>query len=83
MDEFANSVRVYPNPVNSGEQFSIGMTDNVTSPARVEIVNTLGVVETVRVTSRQTLTAPKAAGVYTLRITMEGKETIVRKLVVK
>ena len=83
MDEFANWVKVYPNPVNRGEQFIIGLSNDTTFPVRVEIINTLGVVETLRTTSHQTLTAPSVAGVYTLRITVEGKGTIVRKLVVK
>ena len=85
MDELASSVKVYPNPVNRGEQFSIGMVDEMMPPVLVEIVNALGV-ETLRATSVQmpaTLTAPATAGVYTLRITVEGKGTIVRKLVVK
>jgi hypothetical protein len=85
MDEFASKVRVYPNPVNNGEQFSIGLDDDVNNLVRVEIVNALGV-ETMRATSVQTpamLTAPATAGVYTLRITVEGKGTLIRKLVVK
>jgi hypothetical protein len=83
MDEFANMVKVYPNPVSVGEQFSIGLSVEDAGKVHVEIVNTLGVVETLRAMSVQTLTAPNVAGVYLLRITVEGKETIVRKLVVK
>ena len=85
MDELASKVQVYPNPVNVGERFSINVADDVKTPVRVEIVNALGV-ETLRATSVQTpaqLTAPATAGVYTLRITVEGKGTVVRKLVVK
>ena len=85
MDEFANRVQVYPNPVNAGERFSIGMASVETYPVHVEIVNALGV-ETLRATSVQTpvsIVAPATAGVYTLRITVEGKGTVVRKLVVK
>ena len=85
MDELANSLRLYPNPVNRGELFSLGMTGIVTEPVHIEIFNTLGV-EMLRATSVQmpaTLTAPATAGVYTLRITVEGKGTVVRKLVVK
>ena len=83
MDEFANEVKVYPNPVNAGERFNIGLSGDVTDIVRVEIINTLGMVETVCTSSCQTLTAPNVAGVYILRITVEGKGTIVRKLVVK
>jgi RPA family protein len=85
MDELASQVQVYPNPVNAGERFSINVADDVKKPARVEIINALGV-ETLRATSVQVpaqLTAPATAGVYTLRITVEGKGTVVRKLVVK
>ncbi len=85
MDELASSVQVYPNPVNGGEQFSIGVNAESKAPVRVEIVNAMGV-ETLRATSTQMpamLTAPSVAGVYTMRITVEGKGTVVRKLVVK
>ena len=85
MDEFANRVRVYPNPVNRGERVSIGMSNAETYPVHVEIINALGV-ETLRATSIQTpasIVVPTTAGVYTLRITVEGKGTAVRKLVVK
>jgi hypothetical protein len=84
VDELAGKVQVYPNPVNAGERFSINVADDVKTPVCVEIVNALGVVvETVQASSVQTITAPNAAGVYTLRITVEGKGTIIRKLVVK
>ena len=85
VDEFDRQIRVFPNPVNCGERFSLGMAEDVTNPVRVEIINALGV-ETLRATSVQTpaqLTAPTTAGVYTLRITVEGKATIIRKLIVK
>ena len=86
IDEFANRVKVYPNPVGVGEQFSIGLSVEDAGKVHVEIVNTLGVVETLRATSVQLpfqLIAPTTAGVYTLRITVEGKGTVVQKLVVK
>jgi hypothetical protein len=84
MNEFADRVQVYPNPVNGGEQISIGMADDMQGFAHIEIVNTSGmVIETVYSSSAQTITAPKAAGVYTLRITLEGEGTWLRKLVVK
>jgi hypothetical protein len=85
MDELASQVQVYPNPVNAGERFSINVANDVKNPVRVEIVNALGV-ETLRATSVQMpaqLTAPATAGIYTLRITVEGKGTVVRKQVVK
>ena len=82
VDELANKVQVYPNPVNRGERFSINIANDVKSPVSVEIINALGV-ETLRATSVHTITAPNVPGVYTLRITVEGKGTIIRKLVVK
>ena len=85
MDELAGKVQVYPNPVNCGERFIVNVADDVKNPVHVEIINALGV-ETLRATTEQTpatLTAPTVAGIYTLRITVEGKETIIRKLVVK
>ena len=85
MDELANSLRIYPNPVNAGERFSIGLNAECKAPVRVEIVNALGAVVSVE-TSMQapaSIMAPATAGVYTLRVTVDGKGTAVRKLVVK
>ena len=84
MDDFASSVQVYPNPVSCGECFSINIVDNMKSPVSVEIVNALGVVvETVHTPTVQTITAPNAAGVYTVRIITEDKGMQCRKLIVK
>jgi hypothetical protein len=84
MDEFASKLQIYPNPVNRGEHFSINIANDVKSPIYVEIVNALGVViETVYTSSEQTIIAPNVAGIYTLRIMVEGEGTWLRKLVVK
>ena len=85
LDDLANRVKVYPNPVAPGERFSIGMNMDVKSPIRVEIVNALGAVVSVETTTQApaSIVAPNTAGVYTLRITVEGKGTVVKKLVVK
>ncbi len=85
MDEFASGVKVYPNPVSAGERFSIGMNMDIKSPVRVEIVNALGAVVSVETSTQApaSIVAPITAGVYTLRITVKGKGTAVRKLVVK
>ena len=85
MDELANSLRVYPNPVNAGERFRIGMNVESKAPVRVEIVNALGVTISVETSTQApaSIMAPATAGVYTLRVTVEGKGTAVRKLVVK
>ena len=81
VDEWARSLQVFPNPVDKGQTFSLGNSE--TGAVRVEIINALGVVETLRATSLQTIAAPNVAGVYTLRITVEGKGTCYRKLVVR
>ena len=84
VDELANSLRVYPNPVKAGERFSIGMNAESKAPMRVEIVNALGVVVSVK-TSMQapaSIKAPEAAGIYTLKISCE-KGTCYSKLIVR
>ena len=86
VDEWANNVNIFPNPVNCGEQFSLGLPAVETLRATsVQIINALGVVvETLHATSVPAhITAPKVAGVYTLKISVEGKGTCYRKLVVK
>ncbi len=78
-----HSLQLYPNPVSSGESFSLSLPD--TYKARVEIVNALGVVLSSETTAKPmaSLKAPATAGVYTLRVTVEGKGVCCRKLVVK
>ena len=85
VDELANSLRVYPNPVKAGERFSIGMNAESKAPVRVEIVNALGAVVSVETSTQApaSIVAPATAGIYTLRVTVDGKGTIIRKLVVK
>ena len=84
VDEWSRSLDIYPNPVYAGQTVSIGFSDAVTGEMQVEIVNALGaVVETRRTSSLHNITAPETAGVYTLRITIEGKGTCYRKLVVR
>ncbi|MBQ6769806.1 MAG: T9SS type A sorting domain-containing protein, partial [Bacteroidales bacterium] len=84
VDEWASSLQVFPNPVEHGRAVSLGFDGVETSKVTVEIINALGsVVETLRATSLQRITAPEAAGVYTLRISIEGKGTCYRKLIVR
>ena len=86
LDDLSNRIQVFPNPVERGQTFNIGMTDAEICEAQVDVINALGViVETRRATSLQhgTVKAPNVPGVYTLRITVEGKGTCYRKLVVK
>ena len=85
MDELASSLQVYPNPVNKGETFRLDLPVETVGKVQVEIVNALGVV-TSRATAVQvpaTMKAPETSGVYTLRITLENGETILRKLIVR
>ena len=84
MDEFAGRVKVYPNPVDAGERFSIGMNTEIKSPVRVEIVNAIGAVVSVETSTQApaSVVAPTVAGVYTLRITCE-EGTCYRKMVVR
>ena len=81
LDDLSNRIQVFPNPVERGQTFNIGMTDAEIGEAQVEIINALGiVVETRRATSLQ---APNVPGVYTLRITVVGKGTCYRRLIVE
>ena len=82
--EWTSSLHIYPNPVERGQMISLGTADTEIGTAQIEIIDALGAtVETRRATSLQDLTAPNVAGVYTLRITIEGKGTCYRKLVVR
>ncbi len=87
VEEYCNRMHIYPNPVNRGEVLTLTLPAVETLRAtsvQVEIVNVFGVVvETLRATAVQTIAAPNVAGVYTLRITVEGKGTYCRKLVVR
>ena len=84
MDELANSLRVYPNPVNAGERFSIGMNAECKAPVRVEIVNALGAVVSVETSTQApaSIKAPETAGIYTLKISCE-KGFCYSKLIVR
>ena len=84
-DEWASSLQVFPNPVEHGQTISLDISAVETLRATsVQIINALGmVVETLHATSLQRITAPETAGVYTLRISIEGKGTCYRKLMVR
>ena len=84
MDEWASSLQVYPNPVERGRMISLGTADTEIGTMQVEIINALGiVVETRFIASQNTIIAPTVAGVYTLRITVEGKGMCYRRLIVR
>jgi hypothetical protein len=81
--EWASGLSVYPNPVRRGEKFSLCTAEGI-GEVQVEIINAFGQTETLRTMSLQTtITAPNVAGVYTLRITKEGKGVCYRKLIVR
>ena len=68
-----------------GERFSIGMNDSEERPVRVEIVNALGALVKAETLSQwpTTLVAPATAGVYTLKIVVDDKTAVCRRMVVK
>ena len=82
MDEFGSTTQLYPNPVESGKNFSIGTSAE--GEIQVEIINAMGSVLRTENLTRQPamITAPSVAGIYTLRITADGK-TCYKKLIVK
>ena len=84
VDEWANSLHVFPNPVEKGQAVSLSLSAEGIGEVQVEIVNALGmVVETQNSASLKGIVAPMVPGVYTLRITIKGKGTCYRKLVVE
>ena len=86
LDEWTNSFHVYPNPVEKGQIVNFDLPSMDHGEMLVEIINALGVVEakfTVSQQNKLTFNAPAVAGIYTLRITTEGKKTCFRKLIVR
>ena len=84
LNDLEPNLHVYPNPVNRGQSFSIGMDDMASQHVCVEIVNELGETVAVEALTSQPahITAPNTAGVYMLRVFIEGKGTRMWKLVV-
>ena len=85
IDDLSKSLQVYPNPVAPGETFSVGSLTAEGNEVRVEIVNALGAKVSEQTSTRlpASMKAPATAGVYMLKITVDGKETHCRKLVVR
>ena len=84
VEEWENSLNVYPNPVEHGQPLTLGLMEE-TDKVQMEVVNATGVVErrwTVSPSVQTTITAPDVAGIYILRITVEGKGICYRKLIV-
>ena len=83
LDDIDRDLQVYPNPVERSERFSFNLP--VGSEVRVEVVNALGAIISTETSAKApaSFVAPSTAGVYTLRIIVEGKETYCRKLIVR
>ena len=79
------AVFLYPNPVLKGDNCKIGMLANGMEKATIEIIDALGSVISVETAHQQpiNITAPNTAGVYTVRIMVEGQGSYCRKLIVK
>ena len=84
-DEWAGRLQVYPNPVDCGQILSLGLPDTEIGMVEVTVINALGVVVETQCLASQhaAFKAPNIPGVYTLRITVEGKGTCYRKLIVR
>lgn len=76
---------IYPNPVSRGNQFRIDIASSKADYMIIEIVNALGNTVSVNQSSRMPVmvTAPSTAGVYMIKIYVDGTETYCRKLIVK
>ena len=85
MDDLDGKVKVYPNPVASGQRFHISVFDSKNQEIRVEVVNALGVVvwaEDMNGLSLE-MTAPKTSGLYTVRVITKDKGILYHKLIVE
>ena len=85
MDEFGRHIHLFPNPVGRGENVSLGMAAEDFGEVQIEVINALGAVVSMETSTKQpvSIKAPDVAGAYTLRITVKGKGTCYRKLVVR
>jgi len=83
INDLESSLQVYPNPVAPGQRISITLP--IGSKVRVETVNALGAIVSTETSTKApvSILAPNISGVYTLRITVDGKGTYCRKLVVE
>lgn len=84
LNELNGSVRLYPNPVSTGEKVQMLMSTD-TQPVRIEIVDAIGKVVSVETstTAPASINVPLTAGVYTVRIITENNGVMIQKLVVK
>ncbi len=85
IDEIGNNIQIFPNPAQVGERINILTNADGKQPIHVEILNVLGAT-----VSYQTFTetpasfvTPMTAGVYMLRIHIDGSGTYCKKLIIK
>ena len=85
IEENLMSLNLFPNPVERGARFTLGVKTETNEPVRVEIINALGSVVAVEVSTTlpSTLVAPRVTGVYTVRIITSSKHTYCKKLIVR
>ena len=79
VDELNTTNGVYPNPVNAGGYLTIEAADN--QSVYVEIFNTLGAVVATENTNR--IMVPETAGIYMLKVTVDGNASQIVKLIVR
>lgn len=84
-DEAGVKVTCYPNPVDRNRYVRVDLSKLPCPVAKVELVNALGVV----VRSERTdsaaveIQAPATAGVYAVRVTVDGRTAVCAKLIVE
>jgi len=85
IEDFGSALTLYPNPAERGQELRLGTLPEDGGEVLLEVVNAMGTVlyssSSARMPSR--VQAPETPGVYTLRITVEGKGTCCKKLVVR
>ena len=85
INQYDVTMTIHPNPADRGSLFSIAMSTNKTETVMVEIINALGEVVSVTSSSQSPMMvkAPDIAGIYMVRMIINGKESYSRKLIVK
>ena len=78
----SDDLYVFPNPVSKGETFSIALPNGFEN-ATVELVNALGARVATQKANDNTVTAPNAAGVYTVRVSDNQGNSKTARIVVK
>jgi hypothetical protein len=77
----ANSLNLFPNPVNRGEMVNMTLPEGTMN---VEVINVLGsTLKSMRMTQGSELSADMAPGIYTIKVTDAEGRVYVDKLIVK